>query len=70
MHIIPAAQQKELNGNISGTYVYMKTGKKLKELKEHLRKAGVDVYMAENCSSGHTGDLSQGRPFFVMWLKP
>ena len=49
MHIIPAAQQKELNGNLSGTYVYMKTGKKLKELKAHLRKVGADVYMAENC---------------------
>ena len=32
-----------------GTYVYMKTGKKLKELKAHLRKVGEDVYMAENC---------------------
>lgn len=32
-----------------GTYVYMKTGKKLKELKAHLRKEGEDVYMAENC---------------------
>lgn len=43
MHIIPAAQQKELDGRLPSTYVYMKTGKKLKELKEHLKKAGSDL---------------------------
>lgn len=57
MHIIPAAQQKELNGNLSGTYVYMKTGKKLKELKAHMRKVGEDVYMAENCGIEKRKDL-------------
>lgn len=49
MHVIPAAHQNNLDGACSGTCVYMKAGKRLKELKEHLRQAGKEVYMVENC---------------------
>jgi precorrin-2/cobalt-factor-2 C20-methyltransferase len=49
MHIIPAAHQEDLSAYASGTSVYMKTGRRLKELKEHLQKDDTDVYMVENC---------------------
>ena len=49
MHIIPAAHQEDLSAYASGTNVYMKTGRRLKELKEHLQKDDTDVYMVENC---------------------
>ncbi len=49
MHIIPAAHQKDLENEYPGTTVYMKTGKRLKDLKEHLTRTPHEVYAVENC---------------------
>ena len=49
MHIIPTVPRKEGGECLSGTCVYMKSGKRLRELKDSLGKDGKDVYMVENC---------------------
>lgn len=49
MHIIPAAHQEKLDCDYPGTLVYMKAGKKLKDLKEVLRNAEREVYAVESC---------------------
>ena len=47
MHVIPLAHQDNLGERYPGTRVYMKAGKKLKELKEHLGQE--ETYTVENC---------------------
>ena len=49
LHIIPAIHslQKELDEE--GNFVLMKSGKKINEVKEILKKSGKDVVMVENC---------------------
>ena len=47
MHIIPAAHQERLEEKYIGTKVYMKAGKKLNELRQHLGQG--ETYTVENC---------------------
>lgn len=47
MHVIPAAHQDNLGERFPGTCIYMKSGKKLKELKGHLGQG--ETYTVENC---------------------
>ena len=49
MHIIPAAHQEDLKKEYQGTTVYMKAGKRLKDLKEQLPGAQSEVYAVVNC---------------------
>lgn len=53
IHVIPASYDIEKTEEFSGTRIYMKSGKKLRELKEMLQKQRKDgqmeVYSVENC---------------------
>ncbi len=49
LHIIPASYQIEEALKLSGTKVFMKTGKKMKDVKQVLLKASVQAVMIENC---------------------
>ena len=49
MHILPAAHLKDLKKDYSGTTVYMKTGKKLSNLKALIDQSQYEVYAVQNC---------------------
>ncbi len=49
LHIIPAVHRLEQDLDLPGSYVLMKSGKKMGQVKELLRKSGKDVIMVENC---------------------
>ena len=49
MHVVPAAHQKDLADHYPGTTVYMKTGRRLTDLKEQLDPSRFEVYAAQNC---------------------
>ncbi len=49
LHVIPASHGKGKELNLPGTYVLMKSGKKMDQVKELLRKSGRTVVMVENC---------------------
>lgn len=49
LHIIPAVHRLENRLDQSGTYVLMKSGKKMNQVKEILAQSGRDVMMVENC---------------------
>lgn len=53
IHIIPSSYEIEESLKLSGTKVYMKAGKKLKELKELLmaekRRNNMEIYAVSNC---------------------
>lgn len=49
MHVIPAVHRLEESLDQPGTYVLMKSGSKMKEVKDILRKSGRKVSMVENC---------------------
>ncbi len=53
IHIIPASYEIEDSLALPGTKIYMKSGKKLEQLKEFLQKSGrkekLEVYSVENC---------------------
>lgn len=50
IHIVPASYGIEESVKWSGTKIYMKSGKKLKQLKESLREQeGLKVYTISNC---------------------
>jgi precorrin-2/cobalt-factor-2 C20-methyltransferase len=49
LHIIPAIHRLEKVLDEEGNYVLMKSGKKINEVKEILKKSGRDVVMVENC---------------------
>lgn len=52
LHVIPAtykAQEMEEILKIPGTKVLMKTGKKMKQVKESIEKSGQKAVMIENC---------------------
>ncbi len=53
LHVIPAFNQVEEALKLSGTKVFMKTGKKMKEVKQVLWKASVQAVMIENCGMGN-----------------
>lgn len=49
MHVIPAVHRLNEALVLPGTYVLMKSGSRMKEVKDILRASGRDVYMVENC---------------------
>ena len=49
MHILPAAHLKDLKKDYPGTTVYMKTGKRLTDLKAHFDPSLYEVYAVQNC---------------------
>ena len=49
LHILPAVHRLESELELPGNYVLMKSGKKMKRVKELLRESGRDVVMVENC---------------------
>ena len=49
LHIIPAIHSLHKKLDDEGNYVFMKSGKKINEVKEILKKSGRNVVMVENC---------------------
>ena len=49
LHVIPASYQIEDALKMPGTKVFMKAGKKIGQVKELLKEAGVQAMMIENC---------------------
>jgi precorrin-2/cobalt-factor-2 C20-methyltransferase len=49
LHVIPSSYEIEEALQLSGTKVLMKTGKKMAQVKEQLRKLNCQVSMIENC---------------------
>lgn len=49
LHIIPAVHQLEAALDQPGNYVFMKSGKKMNQVKSILSDSGRDVVMVENC---------------------
>ena len=49
LHIIPAVHRLDNELTESGNYILMKSGKKMKQVKEILRETGKQVSMVENC---------------------
>ena len=49
VHILPAVHRDLLEAELPGTLVLMKTGRRMKEVKEYLQKSGRVTAMAENC---------------------
>ncbi|MDE6320222.1 MAG: precorrin-2 C(20)-methyltransferase, partial [Lachnospiraceae bacterium] len=49
IHIVPAVQGMKESFSDSGTYVLMKAGSKMKEIKELIKKSGRSAVMVENC---------------------
>ena len=50
LHVIPAVHRLDTVPDQPGNYVLMKSGSKMGEVKELLRRFGKKVCMAENCS--------------------
>ena len=48
LHIIPAIHNLQKTDD-EGNYVFMKSGRKINEVREILKKSGRDVVMVENC---------------------
>ncbi len=49
LHILPAVHKLDSKLEQSGNYVLMKSGKKMKQVKDILRESCRDVVMVENC---------------------
>lgn len=49
LHVIPAVHKLEDPLDFPGTYVLMKSGSKMKQVKDKLRETGRDILMVENC---------------------
>lgn len=49
LHILPAVHRQEDMLSAPGNYVLMKSGRKMKQVKEMLKKSGHDVVAVENC---------------------
>ncbi len=49
MHVMPAVHKLSSSLDQQGTYVLMKSGSHMKEVKDILRASGKDVSMVENC---------------------
>ena len=50
LHVVPALHSLDHDLSAPGNYVLMKSGRKMNQVKEMLRKSGRDVCMIENCS--------------------
>ena len=49
LHVLPAVHRLEDSLNQPGTYVLMKSGRKMQQVKEILSASGRNVVMVENC---------------------
>ena len=49
LHVVPAVHRLDSTLNESGSYILMKSGKKMNQVKEILAQSGRDVLMVENC---------------------
>ena len=49
LHVIPAVHRLDEKLDLPGTYVLMKSGSRMKEVRELLRQSGRRVCMVENC---------------------
>ncbi|MDY3731159.1 MAG: precorrin-2 C(20)-methyltransferase [Candidatus Choladocola sp.] len=49
LHVLPAVHKLDSELDLPGNYVLMKSGKKMGQVKEILRRSGRDVVMVENC---------------------
>ena len=49
LHVLPAVHRLDSRLDQSGTYVLMKSGRKMNQVKEILAASGRDVVMVENC---------------------
>lgn len=49
LHIVPAAHKPDSRLDLPGNYILMKSGKKMKQVKEVLADRSRDVIMVENC---------------------
>lgn len=49
LHVLPAVHRLDAGLDQPGTYVLMKSGKKIGQVKELLTRSGRDVMMVENC---------------------
>lgn len=49
LHVLPAVHGQEDMMSAPGNYVLMKSGRKMKQVKEMLKKRGYDVVAVENC---------------------
>lgn len=49
LHVIPAVHRIGSELDLPGNYVLMKSGKKMDQVKEMLKKSGREVVMVENC---------------------
>ncbi len=49
LHVLPAVHRLDCELDLPGNYVLMKSGKKMGQVKEILKKSGRDVVMVENC---------------------
>ena len=49
LHIVPAVHRLDRELDLPDNYVLMKSGRRMKEVKEQLRRSGKEVVMGENC---------------------
>ncbi len=49
LHIIPANHSLKKKPDADGNYVFMKSGRKINEVREVIKKCGRDAVMVENC---------------------
>lgn len=49
LHVLPSSYEIEQGVELPGTKVLMKTGKKMAQVKERIKKDGQTFYMVENC---------------------
>ena len=49
LHIVPAVHRLDKGLDLPDNYILMKSGRKMKEVKELLRQSGKDIVMVENC---------------------
>ena len=49
LHVLPAVHKLDSELDLPGNYVLMKSGKKMGQVKEILRRSGREVVMVENC---------------------
>ena len=49
LHILPAVHRPDTDLSAPGNYVLMKSGTKMKQLRDRLRGTGKSVYLVENC---------------------
>lgn len=49
LHIVPAVHRLGDTPDAEGNYVFMKSGRKMKQVKDILRESGKQVSMVENC---------------------